>query len=328
LWPKEDMTMRILIAEDDFTSRNVLAAVLKKAGHEVLETVDGAEAWEALQKPEAPGLVILDWMMPLMDGLDVLRRVRAVATDRPPYILMLTSRTEKAEIVAGLDAGANDYLAKPFDPGELRARVEVGRRMIEMQDALLASREAMTHQATHDPLTGIFNRRAIFDRLREEVLRARRNGDLLAVGICDIDHFKLVNDTHGHQTGDDVLCGFARLLNDDLREYDSVGRIGGEEFLIVAPMKGGKDCQSLFNRIRLRIVGSEISTRSGLLSVTVSIGVACAIAESTVDTILERADTALYRAKKEGRNRIVMDGLGLCLPRSAPNLDRCRKEST
>jgi DNA-binding response OmpR family regulator len=133
--------MRILIAEDDFTSRGMLAAVLKKAGHEVVETVNGLEAWQALQEPDAPRLVILDWMMPEMDGLEVLRRVRALPAcagnaDRPPYILMLTSKTDKAEVIAGLDAGANDYLSKPFDPGELCARVEVGRRMVEMQDKL------------------------------------------------------------------------------------------------------------------------------------------------------------------------------------------------
>jgi len=128
--------MRILIAEDDFTSRGMLAAVLRKAGHEPVETVNGLEAWEALQQPDAPRLVILDWMMPEMDGLEVLRRIRAVESDRPPYILMLTTKTDKAEIVAGLDAGANDYLAKPFDAGELRARVDVGRRLVETQDEL------------------------------------------------------------------------------------------------------------------------------------------------------------------------------------------------
>ena len=135
--------MRILIAEDDFTSRGMLAAVLRKAGHEPVETVNGREAWEEIQKPDAPRLVILDWMMPEMDGLEVLRRVRAVETDRPPYILMLTTKTDKAEIVAGLDAGANDYLAKPFDVGELRARIEVGRRMVQMQDALAGKIEEL-----------------------------------------------------------------------------------------------------------------------------------------------------------------------------------------
>jgi phosphoserine phosphatase RsbU/P len=130
--------MRILIAEDDLTSRTVLTAVLKKQGHEVTITVNGAEAWQAMQQPDAPKLAILDWMMPEMDGLEVVRRVRALQTDRPPYIIMLTAKGEKADIIAGLDAGANDYLAKPFDIGELRARIEVARRMVEMQDALAA----------------------------------------------------------------------------------------------------------------------------------------------------------------------------------------------
>ncbi|MEI6655016.1 MAG: response regulator [Verrucomicrobiota bacterium] len=135
--------MRILIAEDDLTSRIVVASVLKKSGHEVVETVNGFDAWQALQQPDAPRLVILDWMMPVMDGPEVLRRIRALPTERPSYIIMLTARSEKASIIAGLDAGANDYLAKPFDPGELNARVEVGQRMVEMQDALATKVEEL-----------------------------------------------------------------------------------------------------------------------------------------------------------------------------------------
>ena len=135
--------MRILIAEDDFTSRTVLAGVLKKCGHEVVETVNGAAAWDAMQKPDAPALAILDWMMPEMDGPKVVRRVRALQTDRPPYIIILTSKGDKADIIAGLEAGANDYLAKPFDAGELRARVEVGRRLVEMQAALASKIEEL-----------------------------------------------------------------------------------------------------------------------------------------------------------------------------------------
>ena len=304
--------MRILIADDDFTSRSMLAAVLRKSGHEVVETVNGAEAWDALQQPEAPALAILDWMMPEMDGPEVVRRVRALQTDRPPYIIMLTTKGEKADIVAGLDAGANDYLAKPFDPGELHARVEVGRRMVEMQDALIESREILAHQATHDPLTGLLNRRAILDRLREELARAGRYSDLLAVGMCDIDHFKQINDTHGHQTGDDVLCGLTQILSDSLREYDSIGRMGGEEFLVITPMKAGVDCTSVFGRFCVRVAESKITTRSGVSSVTVSIGVACSTVESTVDEILAAADAALYRAKNEGRNRVAHDRR--CIP--------------
>ena len=194
--------MRILIAEDDITSRCMLAAVLKIAGHEPVETINGLEAWQVLQKSDAPRLVILDWMMPEMDGLEVLRRVRAQPTELPPYILMLTSKTDKTEIIAGLDAGANDYLTKPFDPGELRARIEVGCRMVEMQDELVKSREALAHQANHDPLTGMLNRRAILDQLHRELARAGRHADVLSAGICDIDHFKSISHIPALSTSD------------------------------------------------------------------------------------------------------------------------------
>ncbi len=238
--------MKILIADDDLTSRAILSGVLKKEGYEVEAAVNGAEAWRVLRQPDAPSLVILDWMMPEMNGPEVVRRVRALETDRPPYVLMLTSRGDKADIVAGLDAGANDYLAKPFDPGELYARVEVGRRMVEMQAALIASRETLAQQATHDPLTGLLNRRAILEKLQQELSRASRIGGEWAVGMCDIDHFKQVNDTYGHQTGDEVLCGLARILNESLRPYDSVGRLGGEEFLVIATIKAqDRSCSHL-----------------------------------------------------------------------------------
>lgn len=141
--------MRILIAEDDLTSRNVLAGILKKDGHEVVITVNGAEAWQVLQQPDAPQLVVLDWMMPEMEGLEVVRRVRALWTDRPPYVIMLTSKGGKADIMVGLEAGANDYLSKPFDPGELHARVEVGRRMVELQGALADKVEELRRALDH-----------------------------------------------------------------------------------------------------------------------------------------------------------------------------------
>ena len=137
--------MRILIADDDLTCRTVLGAVLAKSGHELVETVNGAEAWDTLQQPDAPRMAILDWMMPEMDGLQVVREVRAAETERPPYLIMLTTRGEKADIIAGLDAGADDYLSKPFNRSELRARIEVGRRVIDMQDALVTKVEELNH---------------------------------------------------------------------------------------------------------------------------------------------------------------------------------------
>ncbi|MDR3632090.1 MAG: diguanylate cyclase [Desulfocapsaceae bacterium] len=297
--------MRILIAEDDLTSRQMLAGVLRKAGHDVLETVNGLEAWNILQDNDAPRLAILDWVMPELDGLEVIRRVRALLSPQPPYLIMLTTKGEKTDIIAGLDAGANDYLAKPFDIGELRARVEVGRRMVELQEALVRSREALFHQATHDPLTGMMNRRAILDQLDRELARAKRRGEALAVGMCDIDFFKKINDTYGHHCGDDVLCRLAQILKDSLRTYDSVGRLGGEEFLMITPIEDGVDAVGLYDRICRGVAESSIATRSGEIAITVSIGVAAMTPESSVDKILEEADRALYQAKNNGRNRVI-----------------------
>jgi diguanylate cyclase (GGDEF)-like protein len=298
--------VRILIAEDDSTSRTVLTAILKKYGHEVIVTINGSDALAKLQEPDPPLIAILDWMMPEMDGLEVVRQIRSQESPLPTYIIILTTKGGKADIIAGLDAGANDYLSKPFDPGELRARVEVGCRMVEMQAALIESRKALEHQATHDALMGMLNRRAILDHLRIEIARAERCKGVLAVGMCDIDHFKKINDTYGHQTGDDVLCGIAAILKEILRNYDSVGRMGGEEFLLVIPLMAESDCASLFERLRNRIAGSKIPTRSGDLEVTISIGVTCVVAANTVDAILELADEAMYKAKNGGRNQVVV----------------------
>jgi diguanylate cyclase (GGDEF)-like protein len=301
--------MRILIAEDDWTSRIALAGVLKKNGYEVITTVNGAEAWEALQQPDSPRLAILDWMMPEMDGLEVVRRVRALPTELPPYLILLTAKDGKSDIVTGLDAGANDYLAKPFDPGELRARVEVGRRMVEMQDALCESRERLQHQATHDPLTGLLNRRAILDHLHRELARQQRHGGAMAVGVGDIDHFKRFNDTYGHQTGDDILIGLAGIMTGYVREYDAVGRIGGEEFLIVVPLGSGHDPVAPFLRLCTLVAQTPVATKAGELCCTLSIGVTRTILGCSVDEILEAADSALYRAKHGGRNRVLSQEL-------------------
>jgi diguanylate cyclase (GGDEF)-like protein len=249
--------------------------------------------------------VILDWMMPEMDGIDVVRRIRALETERSPYIIMLTAKGGKNDIIAGLNAGANDYLSKPFDSGELLARVEVGRRTVEIQAELIESKRVLAYQAAYDPLTGLLNRRAILDRLGKELARTGRVGGVLTVGMCDIDHFKQVNDTYGHQTGDDVLCGLAHILSENLRTYDFVGRMGGEEFLLIAPMEANMDYLSIFARLCERVAQSKIKTRSGVLAITVSIGVACAEVEITVDEILEAADAAMYQAKNDGRNRMV-----------------------
>jgi len=298
--------MRILIAEDDSTSRTILTGVLKKNGHEVVATINGAQAWQAMQNPDAPGLAILDWMMPEMNGPDVVRLIRAVPTDRPPYIIMLTSKSEKADIITGLDAGADDYLSKPFDPGELRARIEVGRRILELQATVLAANVALAHEATHDPLTGIYNRRATMDALSRELSREERQRSGLAIGMCDIDYFKKINDVHGHQVGDEVLCGVVNLMVKCLRQYDSVGRFGGEEFVVITPGVKEGNVGALYERFRAAVADNPIVTKAGDIPITLSIGVAVCGQSAKVDALLAAADTALYQAKNGGRNRVCV----------------------
>ena len=298
--------MRILIAEDDLTSRAMLSAVLKKAGNEVIETVNGKEALEELQKPDYPKLVILDFVMPEMDGLEVIRRVRAQKFTRPPYIIMLTSKGEKSDIITGLDAGADDYLTKPFDVGELSARIEVGKRLVNLQAELVESREAIAYQASHDSLTDLLNRRAILSILEELLVRCHEQGEGIAIGMIDIDHFKLINDTYGHQVGDDILVGLAKIFNKSISIIGSIGRFGGEEFLAILPIKKNEDPLLPFNQLCSTISSHQFETRSGPISLTVSIGVTHAMQQATVDELIGTADSALYQAKNNGRNCVVI----------------------
>jgi len=297
--------MKILIAEDDFTSRGILTAILKKWGFDPVVTENGEAAWAALQGPDAPRLALLDWSMPGMDGLEVCRRLRESGSRNPPYVILLTARGEKGDIVQGLEAGANDYVAKPYDNEELRARIRVGQRLLEMQSHLLEAQDALSHQATHDFLTGVFNRRAILDRLAQEISRAKRENISLSIGMCDIDHFKNINDIFGHQAGDEALVAFTRCLQDRLRAYDSLGRFGGEEFLVIAPGSVGHSGESLYERLRAGLADAEIPTKAGMVSLTVSIGVAAGTGRCGVDALLAAADAALYQAKADGRNCVV-----------------------
>ena len=295
--------MRILIAEDSHTCRLILTKTLRANAYDIVDTVNGVQALSILLGPDAPRLAILDWMMPEMDGIEVVKRVRAHATEHPPYIIMLTSRSNKNDLIVGLGAGANDYLGKPFDPRELLARVEVGRRMIELQDALIDSREKLAYQATHDFLTGLLNRRAVLDRLAEAYAK-RNDQELLTVGICDIDHFKLINDTFGHQTGDELLIGLSNFLRKTFSHQDHIGRIGGEEFLIISSVKDEAEAKQKFGDCCKNIAKTKFKTRSAALSISVSIGVAGCEGDTTVDELFSAADAALYLAKNQGRNRV------------------------
>lgn len=300
--------MRLLIAEDDLTSRTMLAAVTQKWGYEPIAVEDGELAWRVMQGDEPPRLLLLDWEMPKLSGLDLCQRIRLRESEDPPFIVLLTARTATEDIVEGLGKGANDYIAKPFDNAELEARLQVGRRMLGLQMELNQAKEALAFQATHDALTGLLNRGAVMKALEQERARAQRQRDALCVGLCDIDYFKRINDTHGHPAGDAVLREVARRIDATLRPYDKVGRYGGEEFLILLNA-AENEAHHLFERIRKAMVATPMRVDRGSLEV---ITISCGLTLFTPPqdgrdgaTLLAVADATLYEAKAAGRNCIV-----------------------
>lgn len=298
--------MKILVAEDDLVTRRMLQAYLEKWGYEVVTVSDGQQAWQILQQANAPRLAILDWMMPELDGTSVCREVRRVNLQPYIYLILLTARGYQEDVIAGLDAGADEYLTKPFDPYELRARLRAGARIVELQDSLIQAREALREQAMHDPLTRLLNRRATMDVLLAELSRGTREQKPLTVMMVDIDHFKLVNDRFGHPAGDGVLCEVSQRLRMSSRTYDTVGRIGGEEFLVVLPDHGTAQGLAQAERLRKVVCAQPITLKDLSINITVSVGVATLShpKQDEMEVLLALADQALYRAKAGGRNRV------------------------
>jgi diguanylate cyclase (GGDEF)-like protein len=299
--------MKVLVAEDNPVFQSMLRAQLTKWGYDVVAAHDGLEAWRILESAGAPRLAILDWMMPGMDGVELCRRVRAAAREPYIYILLLTARTESKDLVQGMEAGADDYLTKPFNSEELRVHLRAGRRILDLQEQLMVAREALRDQATHDGLTGLLNRVTLLDALQTELVRATRERHPVALLMVDLDHFKLVNDTYGHLAGDAVLRETARRMKSSVRPYDSVGRYGGEEFLMVLPGCDAAAAQAQAERFREALAGEPIAIGGQSIRVTCSIGVSGCTGPlvSSSDTLVRDADLALYQAKNRGRNQVA-----------------------
>jgi two-component system cell cycle response regulator len=296
--------MRILVAEDDAISRTLLERTLQRAGYAVISVENGVEAMAELVKQDAPRLALLDWIMPEMEGVEVCREIRRRKDQAYTYLILLSSRESKEDIVAGLESGADDYLTKPFDVDELKARLRTGHRILELEDHLVEARESMRFQATHDLLTSLWNRGVIVELMSHEIMRSRRERSCTAVIMCDIDHFKSVNDQFGHAIGDEVLREVARRLHNSVRSYDMVGRYGGEEFLVALNKCNPGSAVSRAENLREKIAGRPIQTANKPVSVTISIGLALSseFPESTIEEIMHQADMALYAAKAAGRN--------------------------
>lgn len=298
--------MKILIADDSIVSRHLLEATVRSWGYEVVSACDGLEALDILQRPGAPCLAILDWMMPGLTGPEVCARIRQHAREPYTYILLLTSKSLKEDLIEGMESGADDYVTKPFDRHELQVRLRAGKRLVDMQAELLAAREALREQATHDSLTHIWNRSAILDLLARELARGGREKASLGIAIFDLDRFKSVNDQYGHLAGDAVLREATRRIQSGMRQYDALGRYGGEEFIILLP--GCDEINSLKQAERLRKVLSQTEMRCNEISlnVTASFGVTTAPGGHlhSPENLIRRADEAMYLAKKLGRNRV------------------------
>ena len=298
--------MRILIADDEALSRRMLEKTLQRAGYEVVAVENGRQAAEQLSRDDGPRIALLDWMMPELDGPAVCEAVRQNKARHYVYMLLLTSRESKEDIVAGLESGADDYLTKPFNTNELKARLRTGVRILDLEDSLVQAREDMRFRATHDALTSLWNRGVIMELLKGEIARSLREKVSTAVLLGDVDHFKSINDTHGHLVGDEVLREISRRLLHSVRSYDFVGRYGGEEFLVVLNNCDPASTPRRAEEIRKAVSDVPFHTKTGDLPITMSMGVLLSQdwGHRPVEELLNEADKALYEAKEAGRNCI------------------------
>ncbi|MFQ5964694.1 MAG: diguanylate cyclase [Candidatus Scalinduaceae bacterium] len=304
--------MKVLIAEDENISRRRLEKFLESMDYEVISCKDGLEAWRVIQSENSPNLLILDWMMPGMDGVEICRKVRKLAREPYTFILLLTSKSEQEDIIQGMEAGADDYITKPFNQMELKARLKAGRRIIELNEKLLCAHNVMQKQAIYDELTSLYNRHHMAEILEKEFSSAQRYQTDLSCLLLDIDYFKEINDTFGHAFGDFVLFDFSARLKKNARKTDIPFRYGGEEFMILLPNTGLDGARSLAEKIRSTCETKTYDDGTSSTTATVSIGVASVKLHqpSKSKELVAFADKALYCAKAEGRNRVkvYMDG--------------------
>ena len=305
--------MKILIAEDDALSRKLLEAFLTAAGHEVIVTADGAEALRVLERSDAPSLAIIDWVMPGLNGTEVCRRLQRRKDSNPIYTILLTAKSRKSEIVEGLDSGADDYLVKPFDPEELKARIKVGARIIELQKKLAErveeleqviierdqAQETLQKLALTDELTGLYNRRGLFTFAEHFLKNAGRTDQKSLLYYADMDGLKKINDTLGHAEGSLAIQGAAQVLRSSFRQSDIIARVGGDEFVILATNTGILEKDIILKRLHEKVQEyNERGEHRHYLSMSFGVvGVAPSEVLSIDDLIIE-ADHLMYEEKR------------------------------
>lgn len=300
-----ERTTKVLIVEDSPLYRRLVEHSLSGNGFEVIRACNGNAALELFAEHK-PDIIITDWKMPDLSGIELCRRIRTEFTHLYPYLILLSGNTEKEEVVEGLAAGADDYLTKPFHDGELRARVRVGLRIVQLHREIQTKNQQLEEMALTDSLTGLPNRRAIENWAKRELSAARRHGFPVWAVIADLDHFKSINDNYGHDAGDRVLEQIAQVIRSNTREYNICGRYGGEEFVVILTHVTKEQANAVMERIRLEIQELRFSSGGKDFIATASFGVAGLqdVSKVSLAQMLKEADRALYRAKKHGRNRI------------------------
>jgi two-component system, cell cycle response regulator len=308
----EQPPWRILLVDDEPTQRLIMARLLKRAGYSVEVAGNGREA---LAKIAAGGfqLMITDWEMPEMDGIALCRELRSSRDQAYIYTILLTARDAIEHVVAGLQSGADDYLTKPVIEPELIARLNTGRRIVTLERSLRTANEENRRLSITDPLTGAYNRRYLMEQLPREIERAARYGRQLATVMCDVDHFKRINDTQGHLVGDEVLKWFVAQLQAGVRACDWLARYGGEEFLIILPETNVANAGVAAEHLRAQIAATSFSGVPSGLAVSASFGVAgwqdVVPQGSTLDALIARCDEGVYASKAAGRNRVTVQPL-------------------
>jgi two-component system, cell cycle response regulator len=292
--------VKILLLEDSDVYCYLLCSLLTEWGYSVEAVRDAESALPIVSATEGPMVLLIDWELPGMSGLDFLCKVRELDLKHYAYAIVLTARSDKADLVRALDAGADDYLAKPFNDLELQARVRVAVRTLDIQEKLVLANQKLECLAAQDPLTDLLNRRALAIAFQRERVRARRKQSPITLVMCDIDHFKQVNDEHGHAIGDEVIKLVARALKDSSRGSDLVARMGGDEFLLVLSGSDVSGGVALVERVQQNLQGRK---ELGQVSISISFGIAGMDVEQSEQVAIEIADAALYGAKVEGRNR-------------------------
>ena len=305
----------VLVVEDSPFSRKLLEYALSGDAYSLLLAENGKEALQ-LFKEHRPAIVITDWMLPDSSGPELCERIRAESPESYTYIILLTSMTEKEDIVRGLSSGADDYLTKPFDRGELLARIGVGRRIIGLHREIDAKNKLLLEMAHTDSLTGLPNRRAIEEWAKRQLRGAARHGYSLWVVLADLDGFKNINDSYGHEAGDQVLCGVARILKEHTRASDLSGRMGGDEFLLVMTHVEKANIPLAVERLREKIASQKFSFGGESISVTASFGVCGFRGKEPPEfsVLVRQADNGLYDAKRSGRNQVKIESLGILVP--------------